>query len=201
MSVVVGVCGLAAVCLASPTAASAQEMALPIEAQWHLYDNILAYDRGFASRTDDGLVVGILYQSRFRVSLNAHDDLLRMGDEGPLRLGGHEVRFVSIEVTTQTEVSLRLDQEGVDVVYITPLRASDPRGLAQLAAEHGIVSLTGVREYVTQGVAVGLGLRGGRPEILVNLTSCRAQGMELTAQLLHLATVIETPLPAPPKTR
>jgi len=178
----------------SPSMLEAQEMALPIEVQWSLYDRILAFDRGFSERADGGIVVGILFQSRYRESLNARNQLLDLAQRTPARLGGRSVRLVSIEATTPREIGAQLREEGVDVLYITPLRALDLSAIAEISSEQRVLTLTGVREYVHMGVGLGLGLRGGRPEILVNLRSCRAQGAELSAELLKLSTVLNQSL-------
>ena len=167
-------------------------MDLPIETQWPLYDRILQFDRRFETRADDGIVVGVLYQGRFRPSTLARDELMQFASRTSLQLGGRDVRLVAIEVTTLREVELELVERGVDVVYFTPLRGAPLRELAGLSVEHRMVTLTGVREYMDSGVGIGLGLRGGRPEILVNLSSCQAQGVELSSELLKLVTFVTT---------
>jgi hypothetical protein len=53
-----------------------------------------------------------------------------------------------------------------------------------------MLTLTGVAEYVRAGIAVGIGVRDDRPEILVNLAAARAAGADFSAQLLLLARVI-----------
>jgi hypothetical protein len=84
-----------------------------------------------------------------------------------------------------------LRQAGVDVVYLTPVRAVDVRRLAQSLGAAGILSVTGVPDYVGQGIAVGVGRRGDRPRIMVDLAAARAAGSEFAAQLLKLAEVMQ----------
>ena len=40
------------------------------------------------------------------------------------------------------------------------------------------------------GLAVGVGLRGKKPEILINLEAARAEGADFNAQLLRLARIV-----------
>jgi hypothetical protein len=54
----------------------------------------------------------------------------------------------------------------------------------------GGVTLTGMPEYVEAGVAIGIGERGGRPLIRVNLDASRAQGASLAAELLAISDVV-----------
>ncbi len=174
-----------------PLAIEAQEMALPAETQWSLFDRILGFDRALGERTGDGLVVGVVYQGRNRVSSTARGDLLDAARDGSGRiLTSDRVRLVSIDLTSISELRREVSEEAVDLLYITPLRAQDASEIADMARGSGVPTLTGVREYMEEGVCLGLGVRGGRPEILVNLDVCRAVGMDLNSELLKLATVV-----------
>lgn len=183
--------GVALLSWVAPRPVTAQEMALPAETQWSLFDRILAFDRTFPERLEDGLVVGVLLQERYRASINARDEFIAASRAIPARvLFEDRVRFVSLELTSPGELRRRLEEEGVDVLYLTPVRAQDISQISELSERLGIVTLTGVPEFVEEGIGIGLGLRGGRPEILVNLGVCRSAGMNLGSELLKLATVI-----------
>jgi len=174
-----------------PQVLTAQEMALPVETQWSLFDRILGFDRTFQERTRDELVMGVLLQEGNRTSRNARDEFLRASRSVPSRtLRPERIRFVSLEATSALELRRRLEEEGVDLLYVTPLRAHDISRVSQVSEDLGVVTMTGVREYVEDGIGLGLGVRGGRPEILVNLEVCRRAGMDLSSELLKLATVL-----------
>jgi len=54
----------------------------------------------------------------------------------------------------------------------------------------GVLSVSGLPELATTGkVAVGIGLKGQKPEILVYIRRVKAEGHELAAGRLNLATV------------
>ena len=61
--------------------------------------------------------------------------------------------------------------------------------VVQISQAQGLVSLTGVPDFVTQGVAVGIGVRQDKPEILINLPSARLEGSRFDASLLRLSRV------------
>jgi hypothetical protein len=165
-------------------------MDLPVVNQWSLLDRILAYDRTFSDRTEDGLVVGIVYQRSNRASVLAHDEVREAARtlDGRVLAG---ITLVSIEASTAAELAERLRAEQVDLLYVAPMRAYDIGNVAAAAAEVRVPSFTGVRAYLPVGVGLCVGQRGGTPEILVNLAATRLQGMDLSAQLLRLATVLE----------
>ena len=189
----------------APGDAAAQDMDLLVSTQWSLLDRILAFDRSFEDRASDGIVVGVLYQSLYRPSINARN---QVEDEAGALDGivlGSNSRLVSFDLADVEDVmdlGARLEAEGVDFLYVTPLRGQDLPGLASLAGTLAIPTFTGVREYLNAGLGVGMAMRGGRPEILVNLEACRAQGMDLDAQFLRLATVLghddQDPFPPEP---
>lgn len=194
-----GIGAMLVMSLLSTSPLGAQEMALPVETQWSLFDRILAFDRNFPERSGDALVVGILHQRRHRPSLNAMNEVLAAAENVTTRLlGAEDIRLVPMEFTTLNEMDRFLEREGIDVLYLAPLRSTDLTAISEHATQARVITLTGIREYVELGVAVGLGIRGGRPEIVINLPVCRDQGMDLSSELLKLATVLDA---APPSNR
>ena len=180
------VAGLLLASLSVATRASAQQAAVPVDLQFSLFFRILTYDRTLAQRSSGGLVIGIVYQPTVRASVLAKDAALR---QRPPREAGYVVRMVPIELDDSTDVVEAAEAAGCDILYVTPLRAVSLSHLVAEARDRGLLTLTGVPEYVAAGLAIGIGLRGDRPEILVNLAAAREEGADLSAQLLHLARV------------
>lgn len=189
----VAVAFLAAVSLLAPSGVSARVMDLSVADQWHLFDNVPAFDRTFDERGAEPRVVGVLYRSQFRPSALARSELDDLYEENAVTLGGRETRLVAIELTTTGELEGALIEEAVDLLYIPPRRGGVIADIARLSDEHRVATLTGVRDYVDLGVAVGIGLRGDRLEVLVNRDASRAQGMDLGSQLLAVTSVLTTP--------
>ena len=73
------------------------------------------------------------------------------------------------------------------VVYVMP-GAVSPK--AQSASK-GVLSISGVPSNAEEGkVAVGIGVEGGKPKIIINMAQLKAEGQELSADLLKIAKVI-----------
>jgi hypothetical protein len=51
--------------------------------------------------------------------------------------------------------------------------------------------MSGVPRHVASGLALGVGLRGGRPRILVHVEASRLEGADLSAELLKLAEIVK----------
>ena len=57
-----------------------------------------------------------------------------------------------------------------------------------MCEQQQIATTTAVPDYVKQGVAVGVGWNGYRPEMFVNRASAKAEGIEFDASLLRIVT-------------
>jgi hypothetical protein len=157
-----------------------------VDVQFSLFFRILTYDRNLAHRAADGLVIGVVFQPHVRASVLAKDEAMRQ--QVPHE-AGYTVRMVAIALDGSTDLAEAATQAGCNVLYIAPLRAVDVAAVTRASRAHGMLTLTGVAEYVAAGIAVGVGLRGDRPEILVNLAASRREGADFSAQLLRLARV------------
>ena len=102
------------------------------------------------------------------------------------------------EIAEHGLVTVDLDRESLSdclkihaasLLYIAPLRAVDVAALTATASAAGVTTVSGVPQYVSEGVAVGVRLQRDRPRILINLQGARLQGADFAAELLKLADV------------
>jgi hypothetical protein len=177
-----------------PRAVAAQEMATPTDIQIPLFTRIMMFDRALLDRAGDEIVLGIVYQDRFRASVRSRDEVREtLRSKNIQEMGGRPLRTVLIDASDGDEARLarRMVEEGVDLLYIAPLRAFDLDSICDIGRENDIVTFTGVPEYVSGGVAVGLDVRGGKPQILINRAAAEDQGADFSSELLKLAEIIE----------
>lgn len=170
--------------------ASAQEMPVPVERQIALLTRILPFDREFDVRTENEVVFGIVFQRRYRASLNASEAAISALAQAR-HIGGKSVRVVLIELEEDTDLGALLDATRVDVIYVTPLRAVDMRVITDATRTRDILTSSGVPDYVqTGGISLGISMRGQKPEILINLPASTEEGARFSSELLKLARVI-----------
>lgn len=149
----------------------AQEMPVPPDLQAALFKKIFDYDRTLAS----GDVVHVLV-------VHGGDDSVATPVASAFRGGG-----LDAEVVPVAELDTRIAPSSV--VYVTP--GTDTGLLEAFCTQNGVLSVSGVPELAVDGrVAVGIGTRDQKPEILVHLKRVKAEGHELAAELLNLARVI-----------
>jgi hypothetical protein len=172
-------------------AARGQELEVPIDLQIPLLMKVMTFDRNMKARAGDGIVIGIAYQSGFRISLNTEREFVRvMGENFLQKIEDVPVNLVPIDID-KTDLGEALSESGVDILYITPLRNVKIPEITSLTRSKQIVTMTGVTAYVESGVAVGVGLKGGKPLVLVNRTAQQLECIDFSSQLLKLARIID----------
>jgi YfiR/HmsC-like len=178
----------------APRVAAAQEVAVPVAVQVPILVKILNFDRKLPERAGGRLVVGVLYQGRYRTSANVADEVCRsFKDLAPAAFGGLESlerSCVAIDLDATPALDSALKRRQIQVLYVSPLRAFPLGDVIAATRAAQITTLTGVPRYVETGLAIGVDMKGERPEILVNLAASRAEGADLTAHLLKLARVV-----------
>ena len=176
--------------LAGP--AFAQQMPVPVEVQVPVLLKVLTFDRRIADVRGENLVVGVLYQSGFRLSSTVKDRVMdALSSTGPSGPANRPLKVVAVDADGKESLETALARLGVRVLYVTPMRAFDLESLVAATRRNRTLTLTGVPDYVEAGLSIGLDLRQDRPRILVNLRAARAEGADLAAPLLGLATVVE----------
>ncbi|HEY7637588.1 MAG TPA: YfiR/HmsC family protein [Gemmatimonadales bacterium] len=174
--------------------AMAQGMATPVEVQVPLMLKILNFDRSLRVDVQRTLVVGVLYQAGYRTSAQIAEQvrhtLLEQREQG---VGTWALRVVPINLDETGDLDTVLVQQRVTVLYVSPLRAVSLRKISGAARAKQITTLTGVPDYVEDGLAIGIDLQDERPQIIMNLAASRAEGADFTAQLLQLARLVDQP--------
>lgn len=167
------------------------EQDLAMTTQYPLLLKILQFDRSLPQRAGQEIVIGVVYQGRFRASARACEEMRKVARSAENeRIAERHIHIVELDLE---RVKLRdsLDSLNVNVVYVTPLRATDITTITDITREMHITTVTGVEDYVRQGLAVGLGLYQEKPRVLVNLEASRAEGADFSSRLLSLAQVVK----------
>lgn len=185
-------CSIVITLLAFLSPVRAQEMAAPIETQLSLLPKILSMEKHIASRVQRELNIAIVYQRKYRASVAVMENLL-LSERSILidGIGGVSINFFPIEYSDTTELVTTAGAERLHLFYIAPLRAVDISPILQISRSLGLLTYTGVPEYVRQGVSVGIGTKGGKPLLMINVPSARAEGFVFSARLLSLSKIID----------
>jgi hypothetical protein len=167
----------------SATGARGETAPIPADVQMLLFARIWMFDRSLA--THDEVVVAVLYQSAFRASSDSKDQMILAA-----RAMTRKVRCVPIALDGTSRIEEDLRQVNADVFYVTEMRGVDITTIVRVSRARHIKTISVVMDYIAAGVAIGLRVRNDRPDIVVNLVAAKAEGSDLTAQLLRVATIL-----------
>ncbi len=182
---------LSLVCL--PRVGRAAESSVPPRLQAKLTGKVAAFDRNLEARSGGEVRVVVarrsgdgpaeVFSAEFRAALNELDSI------GGLPFSVSIVGFSSPASLVESSVSAR-----VSVLVLADGRSlDDVRGVAAACAGNSLLTVGVSGEAVASGAVLGFEAREGRPQILINLARARKQLVDLPAQLLDLATIIEEP--------
>jgi hypothetical protein len=167
-------------------AAYGETSPIPARVQMLLFSKIWMFDRSVIE--NDEIVMAVLYQSTFRASADAKDQLIEA-----VRAEGLKIRCVPVALDDVENISRALEGVKAAVFYVTEMRGINILDVVRVSRARQIKTITVVAGYVEAGVAIGLRVRNDKPAIVVNLKAARAEGSDLTAQLLKVATIIGDP--------
>jgi hypothetical protein len=143
----------------------AQEMAVPVNLQAALFKKIFAFDKTIQSKGSTDVMI---------LSTDGSADEIASA-------------FSSVGINTKVVKGSQVPG-GANIVYVMP-GVSSPKGQC---AQKGVLSISGVGAYAEGGkVSIGLIVEGGKPKIVINIAQLKAEGQELSSDLLKIAKVIQ----------
>ncbi|MGB4704923.1 MAG: YfiR family protein [Candidatus Saccharicenans sp.] len=185
--------------LAIPTSGQSksrlQQYNLDPARELELIKKILIFERNWKEKTEDSLVIGILYQKSYQISAWVAQDWLAMEKETEegIYLGSVKLILKPLALDEEQPVESLLGSSGVSFAYLTPLELQkQPRLLLSIlktCEKLRVGTFTAVPEYLESGAAVAFNLREEKPQIIINLDAARSQGMNFSSQFLKLTTV------------
>lgn len=169
----------------------AEDMEVPVDLQLNIFAKVLRFDRSLSDRPSEELVLGVLYQSRVRDSDLAKDQIVDLVRKAGLTVQDRPVKVVPLTAETPADLDKALEDSGIEVLYVGPLRAFNASRFAEVTRAHSVLTLTGVPQFVEDGLSIGVGLVADRPEIIINVDAARLEGADLQARLLQLARIVQ----------
>lgn len=169
-----------------------QDFQVPVDQQVPLLMKILNFDRNILRNAEKQIVFAILYQKKFRKSLDAKNDFEQAISKYSLtKIDTLPIKFMAIDVGEDSGLVSIITSNRVNVIYLAPVKAISIGDITTISRKKQITTMTGVPEYVNAGISVGLSAKGDKPQILINLNSAKAEGINFNSQLLKLAKIIE----------
>ncbi len=175
--------------VASPRVAGASEV--PVDRQALILIRALAYDRNLTSRAGDELVVAVAYKFGDTTSKTAADKVTKaFKATKKLKIQGLPIRVVKVAIGRDDLEQITAD-EGVDAIFLCPNMSGELATVTALSQRVGVTTLGASHDYSDRGVAIVVVAKNKKASLVVNLSSAKAEGMNLSSELLELAEVIK----------
>lgn len=175
---------LPALVLTLSTASAAEQVPAPLQVA--ILVKILVYDRTIATRSRDGLKVGVVFDPDRESSTQARDEFTKAFNETPRKVGDK----IILELVELSQDKLDAEAATLDVIYVAD--GADVAKVVEIAKKHRLITFASDRTAVEDGVVLGLVPRGDKPKLLINVGASVSSGMELDPSVLRLAELVRS---------
>ena len=183
----------AVLALATPATVRAADETPPVPAnlQVTLLFKALTFERNLVERSGDELTIGVVYVPGDPLSERARDGIAETLREAATKtVKKLPIRSVMLRYTSAADLEQAVKAERVGVLYVTPGNSGHLDAILKVCQAHRVITVTGVPEYVKRGVALGVGRKQDKNELIINLRAARSEGSEFDSRLLRVATVL-----------
>lgn len=162
----------------------------PTALQAQLIGRLAAFDRSFAARAGNVAKVALQHKPKDAESASVTNAVAK-ATAGLADIAGLHPEVSVAELGDPAKLAARCPAERLAILYFGPGTEGDMPGMAQALSGVDVLSVGGSGAHAERGAVVGFDVEEGRPRIVVNLKSARAQKVSLRPELLKLARVIE----------
>ena len=165
----------------------------PIEIQSKMLLKTLGYDRTVLNKDGDVVRIGVLYNENNPESLKAFEvagDYLYEQKKAGTKIGKKRLKSTGLSYLSEAALTSMVSNLNISVLYVTPGNEANLSAIANVAKAKNILTFGGCGDYVSHGLAIGVEMNAGKPQVIVNLTNAKAQGADFKAEFLKLAKVV-----------
>jgi hypothetical protein len=158
--------------------------------QYLIFMKVLSYNRNLSQQVGDTLKLGIVFQEKYRASTISHREFLLAAKQSSFnKINGIPISCISMPFGDYDQLVKDTEANGIDVLYISPLRVVNVKDILKLSRENDLITITAETEYCDAGVSTGLELIDERVRIVINLEGAKEEGTDYSSQLLKLALI------------
>jgi hypothetical protein len=165
---------------------------LPPDVQISVLMTALAYDNALQTQRKPALRIGVVHHQRDRTSQaeakGIHEEILKLGNK---TVRGLHVSSVLIEANNAQDVQKACSNHNINALYLTTGLNDILGPILAFASANRILTMTGERDIVQQGAAIGVYRHMNRPRLIVNMRAALSQGSDLDVRLFQLVEVVQ----------
>jgi hypothetical protein len=170
-----------------------QEMDAPVDVQLQLFIKILTFDRNLNVQPGDKIEFVVIYQDKYKLSKSTANSIRKeVKDANIDNVDGVPIEWIFTDINSPKDFANEIAKYKIAVAYFTPLRAIDIKKLVSICRQYKVNTLSGVVDYLNEGIAVAVGIKADKPQIIVNLDAAKAEKSDYSSQLLKLCKILES---------
>lgn len=159
------------------------QMDVPASLQVALFYKIFDFDQSLAETPGQEVIIGIFYDPDNPQSRQAKEEIKNnFSALSDRKIGGKSV--VIKEITAVEQV------HDINILYVTPGNDSSISEIVKKCNMYKILGISGVNEYVQEGLAITISLNDQKPRIIINRSSAELCGAKLSSKIMVLAQII-----------
>jgi hypothetical protein len=174
----------------SATAANAESVTVPFGLQVALFTKVADYDRTLPGRAIGVVRVVVLTRAGSPESAAAAGQVLD-ALAGIPQISGLPHEDSMLEFANPAAVAELCRARSISIVYLTPGLAEIAEALGKALTGIPVLTVSASGDGARKGAVLGFDLVASKPKLVVQLPSCRNQGVRLSSDVLKIATVIE----------
>lgn len=153
---------------------------------------VLVYDRNLRSRAGGEVRVAVVFRAGNQGSEAQRDELVAALEEVSREViaAGLPVKVLAVPYHDAADFEARLGRAAPACAFVCAWLEPMVKDVSRATQRHAVLSMSGSKEMVEGGLAIGLVNRGQRAGVVVNLRAARSEGADLDAALLGIAEVI-----------
>lgn len=169
-----------------------QELTTAVDVHLPIFLKTLTFDKNFISQNQDTIFIHLLYQNNDKNSIHIKNLVYEYILNNKLNtLNNKPLIFLELAVKTEEDFKNYIKKCSVKYLYIARLKDINLANVTNSCNIQKILTFTGVSDYLENGAALSLGIRGNKPEILLNLENSKKQGANFNSRLLNLVKLVD----------
>jgi len=155
---------------------------------------ILKYNKSVTETPGDEVRVGIIYANNTESTqyYQAFDDALFEKVKAKEAIVGKKLNYSGILFSSEDKFQKDLQSLKFSVFLIIDGNDNNLLSICKVAQQQGILTFSGVKRYLNNGVTSGVENIDGQNKVVINLNSANSEGASFKAELLNIAKVIRS---------
>ena len=167
-----------------------QEASVPADKQASILLKALSFDRNLKKRSGESIHIAVLYKGDGKVA-EAGAIAAAFEQAGKDKIKGLPVKAQIVAFKSVGELLKQVEANNFNALYVHPSLATALSSVQQVARAKHIVSMGATGKMVAQGLSLGVGLKGGEPQLAVNLRAWKVEDVDLGQAILKISKVIQ----------